>query len=169
MDRDSDVPQTRLLTQGQGMITQLVFEHALRIRMKSESSESPPSPSQPSTSATTPDTASVAESASGHSPVETEVTGGASTTLASEATPSEADKASIKGEEKKPAGEKGGNLVGKINNLVSTDLNNIIDGRDFLMIVVACPIQVTLCILFLYTILGWRCVGEVSRASDSQV
>jgi len=26
------------------------------------------------------------------------------------------------------------NLVGKINNLVTTDLNNIVDGRDFLMI-----------------------------------
>lgn len=27
-----------------------------------------------------------------------------------------------------------GNLVGRINNLVTTDLNNIVDGRDFLMI-----------------------------------
>jgi hypothetical protein len=27
--------------------------------------------------------------------------------------------------------EKGSNLVGKITNLVSTDLNNIVDGRDF--------------------------------------
>lgn len=138
------------------MITQLVFEHALRIRMKSEPSESPPSLSQPSTSVPTPDNASIAEFASGHSPDGTEATAGTSTTLASEATPSEADKASIKGEEKKPAGEKGGNLVGKINNLVSTDLNNIIDGRDFLMIAVACPIQIILCIVFLYTILGWR-------------
>ena len=142
------------------MITQLVFEHALRIRMKSEPSESSPSLSQPSTSVPTPDNASIAEFASGHSPDGTEATVGTSTTLASEATPSEADKASIKGEEKKPAGEKGGNLVGKINNLVSTDLNNIIDGRDFLMIAVACPIQIILCIVFLYTILGWRYAEE---------
>ena len=145
------------------MITQLVFEHALRIRMKSSPSESSPSPSQPSTSAPTPDTASVAESTSGHSPDGTEVTEGASATLVSEATPSEAGKADIKGEEKRPAGEKGGNLVGKINNLVSTDMNNIIDGRDFLMIVVACPIQIILCIVFLYTILGWRYVDRFSR------
>ena len=137
------------------MITQLVFEHALRIRMKSEPSESSPSSSQPSTGAQTPDTASIAESTSGHSPDGTEATEGTSTTLASEATPSEADKASVKGE-KKPIGEKGGNLVGKINNLVSTDLNNIIDGRDFLMIAVACPIQIILCVVFLYLILGWR-------------
>ena len=138
------------------MITQLVFEHALRIRMKSESPELPPSLSQPSTSAPTPDTASVTESTSGHSPDRTEAFEGTSTTLASEVTSSEADKASVKGEEKKLTGEKGGNLVGKISNLVSTDLNNIIDGRDFLMITVAGPIQIVLCIVFLYTILGWR-------------
>ena len=137
------------------MITQLVFEHALRIRMKSESPEFPPSPSQPSTSAPTPDTASVTESTSGHSSDRTEAIEGTSTAVASEVTSSEVDKASAKGEEKF-TGEKGGNLVGKISNLVSTDLNNIIDGRDFLMITVACPIQIVLCIVFLYTILGWR-------------
>jgi hypothetical protein len=140
------------------MITQLVFEHALRVRMKSEPSESSPSSSQPSTRTSTPDTASVAEIASGRSHDGNELAEGASTTLVSEATPSEADKASIKGEDKKAVVEKGGNLVGKINNLVSTDLNNIIDGRDFLLVAVACPIQIALCIVFLYIILGWRYV-----------
>ncbi|KAF9786031.1 hypothetical protein BJ322DRAFT_1057551 [Thelephora terrestris] len=143
---------TRLLTQAQGMITQLVFEHALRIRMKSEPSESSPPSSQLSTSAPTPDTASVAEFTS---PDGTEVAEDTSTTLISEATSSEADKASVKGDKKV---EKAGNLVGKINNLVSTDLNNIVDGRDFLMIAVACPLQIILCIAFLYTILGWSAV-----------
>lgn len=127
--------------------------------MKSEPSE--PSSSQPSTSAPTPDTASVAESTSGHSPDGTEFTQGTSTTLAHEATTPEVDSASIKGEEKKHTG--GGNLVGKINNLVSTDLNNIIDGRDFLMIAVACPIQIVICIAFLYIILGWRYVDQLYR------
>lgn len=135
------------------MITQLVFEHALRVRMKSSPSESSPSSSQHSTHAATSDAGSVAEMASDHSPDGTEVAEGASTTLVSEA---EAGKANVKGEEKKTAVEKGGNLVGKINNLVSTDLNNIIDGRDFLMVAVACPIQIILCIVFLYNVLGWR-------------
>lgn len=49
-----------------------------------------------------------------------------------------------------------GNLVGKINNLVTTDLENIIESRDFVMILVYVPVQVTLCIVFLYAILGWR-------------
>ena len=133
-----------------------MFEHALRVRMKSEPSESSPSPSQHSTRASTPDTASVADISSGPSHDGTEVAEGATATSVSEATPSEADKGSIKGDEKKAAVDKGGNLVGKINNLVSTDLNNIIDGRDFLMIAVGCPIQIAICVAFLYIILGWR-------------
>lgn len=137
--------------------------------MKSEPSESSPSPSQPSTQAATPDTASVAEVTSSLSPHGTETTEGASTTLVSEATPSETDNASVRGEEKKASTEKGGNLVGKINNLVSTDLNNIIDGRDFLMVAVGCPIQIILCIAFLYTILGWRYVERFSTFSDSHL
>ena len=135
--------------------------------MKSEPSESSPSPSQPSTRAATPDTASVAELHSGPSPDRTVVAEGSSATPASEATPSETVKASVKGEEKKAAVERGKNLVGKINNLVSTDLNNIVDGRDFLMIVVACPIQIALCIVFLYTIMGWRCVKKLCRLQAS--
>ena len=152
------------------MITQLVFEHALRVRMKSEPSESSPFTSQSSTRASTPDAASAAEIDSCRSTDGTDVAdSGASTTPVSEATPSEADKASIKGGEKKAAVEKGGNLVGKINNLVSTDLNNIIDGRDFLMVAVGCPIQIILCIVFLYTILGWRYVKRIPLFSNSHL
>ena len=143
------------------MITQLVFEHALRIRMKSEPSESSPSSSQLSTGVPTPDTASVSEFTAGQSSDGTEVTEAAFAAPFSEPTPSEADKASIKEEDKKTTADKGKNLVGKINNLVSTDLNNIVDGRDFLMIAVACPIQIILCIVFLYAILGWRYVAKL--------
>lgn len=48
------------------------------------------------------------------------------------------------------------NLVGKINNLVTTDLANIVDSRDFLLAALHLPLQITLCIAFLYAILGWR-------------
>ena len=34
------------------------------------------------------------------------------------------------------------NLVGKINNLVSTDLGNITEGRDFLFVVMYAPLQI---------------------------
>ncbi|KAI9449921.1 hypothetical protein BJY52DRAFT_1227472 [Lactarius psammicola] len=46
-------------------------------------------------------------------------------------------------------------LVGKMNNLISTDLENLADGRDFLLLVV-------MCVWFLYNILGWSAfVGMV--------
>jgi hypothetical protein len=50
----------------------------------------------------------------------------------------------------------GENLVGKINNLVTTDLANIVEARDFLLAAVYIPLQITLCIVFLYAVLGWR-------------
>ncbi|KAG6908669.1 hypothetical protein DXG01_003683 [Tephrocybe rancida] len=47
------------------------------------------------------------------------------------------------------------NVVGKINNLISTDLGNIVDGCDFLLLFIYIPLQITLCVIFLYGILGW--------------
>ena len=52
--------------------------------------------------------------------------------------------------------DKGSNLVGRINNLISTDLENITDGRDFLFVLVYTPLHIILCVGFLYKILGWR-------------
>ena len=48
------------------------------------------------------------------------------------------------------------NLIGKINNLVTTDLENIVDSRDFLLVLIDIPLKVTLSIVFLYGVLGWR-------------
>ena len=53
---------------------------------------------------------------------------------------------------------KGSNLVGKITNLVSTDLNNIIVGMDFPMLFISLPLQIVLCIVFLYKVLGWSAI-----------
>lgn len=46
-------------------------------------------------------------------------------------------------------------LVGKINNLVTSDLFNIVEARDFLFFFVYCPIKTVLCMIFLYHLLGW--------------
>lgn len=75
-------------------------------------------------------------------------------------------------EEKKIPRAEANNLIGKINNLVTSDLSAIAEGRDFLWIgtsylivvdfmsklvsVVAAPVQMILSLGFLYTILGWR-------------
>lgn len=63
-----------------------------------------------------------------------------------------------------------GNLVGKMNNLVTTDLQNIVASRDFMMILISMPLQIALCIWFLYAILDWRCAREThSSQSGSSV
>ena len=132
--------------------------------MKSESSESSPA-SRPSTEPSTPDTASVTESATtNHSVQETNET--TTSTLTVQSSPSSGDGGSVKkgkkgkdenkGEEKK--GGKDSNLVGKITNLVSTDLGNIVDGRDFPILFISLPLQIILCVVFLYKVLGWSAI-----------
>jgi hypothetical protein len=86
--------------------------------------------------ATTPDNVSIADDN-----VMGESVAGRSEESGQSTTPS-----SIKGNQKElspatPIGEDGGedlgkatNLVGKMNNLVSTDLENLVEGRDFLLL-----------------------------------
>ncbi|KAL0959261.1 hypothetical protein HGRIS_014532 [Hohenbuehelia grisea] len=84
----------------ESLLTELLFEHALRIRMRStEGSSSLDTNSKPGTS--------------------------------------------------------GDNLQGKINNLVTTDMANILEARDFLFIVIQIPCQIALSIAFLYVVLNW--------------
>ncbi|KAJ7768239.1 multidrug resistance-associated ABC transporter [Mycena metata] len=91
---------TRAIVRLEAILTQLIFEHALRIRFKSEKS---------------------AETTKGAAPT------------------SRADQ----------------NLVGKLNNLVTSDLQNITEGKDFMLLFVNMPLQLVLCIWFLYAVLGW--------------
>ena len=108
---------TGSLVRAQAIITQLVFEHSLRIRMKAETAASTPSPS----TAPTPDTASLADTAvgteaEGHSPEGTEQTlqpSSASVTSSGSGKGKGKDK-----EEEEDKKDKDSNLVGKINNLV---------------------------------------------------
>ena len=48
------------------------------------------------------------------------------------------------------------NFLGRLNTLVTTDLQNVVNGRDFILIFVYIPLNVIVAMLFLYTILGWR-------------
>ena len=132
----STLLQTGTIVRVTAIVTQLVFEHALRIRMKAETSSSqaptPTATPEGSSEATTPDSGSaveinIASEDAGGEEIQSEH----STTAAS----------SIKGKQKAgvPGGKEDGaesgrstNLVGKMNNLVSTDLENLVDGRDFL-------------------------------------
>ena len=161
------------------LVTQLVFEHALRIRMKAETSSS-----TRTTPVATPDTRSEAATPDNASVVGDDIVAEPVVENGEENGQSIAS-SSIKGKQKEdapptPVGEDGGedpgksgNLVGKMNNLVSTDLDNLVDGRDFLLLgsllarvsvnvsyelrhaVLYLPLQIVVCVWFLYTILGW--------------
>jgi hypothetical protein len=134
------LPQTGTVVRVSSIVTQLVFEHALRIRMKAETSSSarttPVATPNTRSEATTPDNVSIASDN-----IEAEPIPGSS-----EDTVQSAGSSTFKGKQKedsRPAtpvveddGEsvsKSSNLVGKMNNLVSTDLENLVEGRDFLL------------------------------------
>lgn len=131
-----------MLVQTEAIITQLVFEHALRIRVKAETSKT----SSPSSSvATTPDNASLADTNEASSEVNgsedetdahTAVSEGtnASKVKKTKAPSTSGDSSTTQASAAPASDEKGGNLVGKLNNLVTTDLNNMVDGRDFLFV-----------------------------------
>ncbi|VDB89909.1 unnamed protein product [Peniophora sp. CBMAI 1063] len=138
---------TATLVRIEGMITQLIFEHSLRIRMKAEVSGSTPAPS----AAPTPDTASLAGDADTVVGEDVSHIGEASSTTVAESSGS-SDK-----ESKAAAAdeEKGDNLVGKINNLVAVDLDNIVDGRDLALLFVFTPVSIAASVYFLYLVLGW--------------
>ena len=140
--------ETMIIVRIQGLLTQLVFEHSLRIRMKAEASGH-----KPSSQAATPSTPSIAEESSptvdnaseyGH-PVRDEnetQTSSSPTVMGSSQEASQFTlKGSIKGKDKAEDAETpkkrtgdAKNLLGRINNLVSSDLDAIVDGVDFLNI-----------------------------------
>lgn len=174
--RTLTISQTRMLVNAQATLTQLLYDHALRIRMKAETS-SDSSGSRTSTAAPTPDSASIAE------PEQEEATNGNSDSTSTTAVGTDSggkgkQKAQAAGDAKKPAEDlkdsQGKNLIGKINNLVTSDLNNITSGRDFMIprecsvgltthrcsifdwIVIVIPCELAFGVIFLFAILGWR-------------
>ncbi|KAF8845471.1 hypothetical protein BDN67DRAFT_993677 [Paxillus ammoniavirescens] len=147
---------TRTIVRTECIVTQLLFEHALRIRMKAETPENVKSAES---TISTPDSASIAESntaveassaSSDGAHSNSTSTLGSATAKGKQKAKDEADDA-----EAKKSTSSADNLVGKINNLVTTDLGNITDGRDFLLVFPYIPLQVGMCIWFLYGILGW--------------
>ena len=130
--------QTRTLVRAEGILTQLVFNHALRIRMKAEIPEGTSTDSNP----VSPDNASVADELLSAEPNGSGVQTLAQSSSASVRSVSESIKGKQKAKDVRLAEAKAAprkeatadNLVGKINNLVTTDLNNITEARDFLFL-----------------------------------
>ncbi|KAI0066584.1 hypothetical protein BV25DRAFT_1868241 [Artomyces pyxidatus] len=155
-----------LLNRADGFLTHLLFEHALRIRMKAETKENQTTPDDASEATVTPDGASAAEGSSvtarEASPTYNQSQNGK--TADGKGKHKAKAKVSKKPEpDPAPAGPKASNLVGKINNLVTADIANILEGRDFLFVLMQMPFQVALCVYFLYRYLGWSAfVGMAS-------
>lgn len=127
-----------MMVRTEGILTQLIFDHALRIRMKAETSSSPDASLS---SSATPETQSILEASTDESEVGS--SSGDETLRESNSTASSNTSTLHKIKQKKPKAtttlqepekEKKDNLIGKINNLVTTDLGNLIDGRDFLFL-----------------------------------
>ncbi|KAI0741256.1 P-loop containing nucleoside triphosphate hydrolase protein [Daedaleopsis nitida] len=107
-----DYRDARLNTRVKSLVTELVFEHALRIRMVAETS-----------------------GLSAHS--------NSVDALNCNNTEAVAEKPNV-------------NVVGKINNLISSDVSALEYAPTYVLFLVCeSPVQIILCILFLYRILGW--------------
>ncbi|RDX55373.1 hypothetical protein OH76DRAFT_1478034 [Lentinus brumalis] len=91
----------RVMVQAGAVLTQLVYNHALRVRVKADIDST--AQAEPSTAA-------------------------------------------------HPNGSK--NLTGKLFNLATSDVQNVLEGREFLELLFA-PFQICICVVFLYALLGW--------------
>ncbi|KAI0793789.1 P-loop containing nucleoside triphosphate hydrolase protein [Fomes fomentarius] len=172
--------ETRISVRIQALVTELVFEHALRIRMKADTSDSDSVASGETTAIATPETASNSDAEVRGEDASADDVGGATAGATDSATSSSAtaadststqasaqDKGKGRGpveaapkpsESAKATLEKkaGKNLVGKINNLVSSDLSSLESAAvNLIYTVVESPSQIALSIIFLYQILGW--------------
>jgi hypothetical protein len=173
----SNTKQTRTLVRVEGIITQLVFQHALRIRMKEETPatvDKKSTPSEGNTAVGTPTPERVTtdhrNGATSEAGATDETPQGSSSGTSSSTQTQMKQKhapppASISPHPATPADKTAAsststpsNLVGRINNFISTDLGNIGDGRDFLFVIWYCPLQVAICVWFLYSILGMASV-----------
>lgn len=173
--------ETKIRVRVQALLTQLVFEHSLRIRLKAETSDDINSGqrtptvknliSEPSESASAAaDNASLGGETGEASTVHVEPSQSSTLVISRDESLQGTPEGSVKGKskdirtdetlrvpsKKQPADTQ--NLIGKINNLVTSDLDNIVEGINFLNLVFLVPLQITLCILFLYRILGWSAI-----------
>ncbi|KAF7978930.1 hypothetical protein HWV62_44135 [Athelia sp. TMB] len=148
----------RMSAHTESIITQLVFEHALRIRMKTEASESLETTNENTPTSSTPDipdSASIADSSPADSTTVSTAGTATSSRKGKQKAQSEDAESAPSAEGKHTSQRSSENLIGKINNLVSTDLGNITDGRNWLWLALYMPLQIALCVTFLYRTLGW--------------
>lgn len=143
---------TVILVHTESLLTQLAFEHGLRIRLKAETGSDDSGSTRVASGASTPksvgggsETSSVVEALTSDS---ASANASESSTAVDSRQPSSSTTATVtkvKGkkdkskkdadaEKEKEKKKDAGNLTGKINNLVTTDLNNIGQAGDFVVL-----------------------------------
>jgi ABC-type multidrug transport system fused ATPase/permease subunit len=148
---------TRTLARVQAILTELIFEHGLRIRLKAEASGE--SSSSPGTGTQTPveghsSASTVVDNRSPNPSAATSAEG--VDTESSDVAKGKAKAEPAKKETPLQQPKKKDNLVGKINTLVTVDVDRIAESKDFLMILLLVPLELTTSMIFLYVVLGWR-------------
>ncbi|KAF8310670.1 ATP-binding cassette transporter [Clavulina sp. PMI_390] len=145
---------TTITVRAEAIITQLVFEHALRIRVKEDVNSFHSTAASQAT--TRPVTPVFTDTVAGGTSVDIVADGSGShdiisTDEAIDVTPSKPDIVPTDTAEDGATSS----LVGKINNLISSDLDNIIQARELPYILTYIPLKIALSTWFLYLILGW--------------
>ncbi|KAI0270713.1 P-loop containing nucleoside triphosphate hydrolase protein [Gloeopeniophorella convolvens] len=128
---------TAVRLRAEALLTQLVFAHALRTRM---TAEAPKSRSAPGSLLAPSETSTAVEDEDG----ETAPDGGPSTG-------SDAAARTTVAEEKEAATK---SMIGKINNLITSDLSAIQNGTDFLHFL-QLALQIVGSSIYLYLLVGW--------------
>ncbi|TFK34747.1 hypothetical protein BDQ12DRAFT_737985, partial [Crucibulum laeve] len=137
----------------EGLLSQLVLEHSLRIRMKAETPKAVAPVGGDEAVVAAPDIASVDGQGSSNSSNATTSGGSSPSSTVKGKEKAKVEPAKKAAEVKKNGGQD--NLIGKINNLITTDVSNIVDSKDFLVLFLEIPVQTVLCVVFLYKVLGW--------------
>ena len=137
-------PQGSTVVRTTAIITQLIFEHALRIRVIAETSHSPgatpASTPKGRSEAATPDSGSEAEvNMMSEGPGEGSQETRSEQSMTAKGKQRERVPGSDRGKEDGDEAGAPSNVVGKMNNLVSTDLENLVSGRDILLLGLSLP------------------------------
>ncbi|ADV20810.1 ATP-binding cassette (ABC) transporter, putative [Cryptococcus gattii WM276] len=175
---------TRSLVRSEALLTQLLFDHALRLRMKDQMDDNQEKEvdDMANGEGSAPlITVQNVEEVIGHAPGapeefrdrsdnETEEESIAHGSGKRKSTPQSTDATEVGSvsdsnkdaavDRKAAADEearksKGQGLAGKINVLMAADIESVIEGRDLALIFVYTPVQFVLCVVLLYRILSW--------------
>ncbi|EJC97739.1 P-loop containing nucleoside triphosphate hydrolase protein [Fomitiporia mediterranea MF3/22] len=144
---------TRIQVENASVFTYLVFHHALRIRLKSDSPDSDTekgsSKDIPETTEDSTQTTDTPATTDGDSSTEeaSDIAPASSTTAASNSSSQQDTK-------EKNSQERTGHIVGKINNLITSDLIAVAD-LQYLTLLPGILVQLVVSIVFLYDLLGW--------------